>query len=244
MQSPFWRIVLSLSGHSRISASIGRNAFLGLLGAFLLLSPVGARADIYHLTFTNVTFTATCIGGGTCTEVFNGSADYDNIADTTANLLATLTGTLNVSFAFGFPPQCNVPGCFGTGSGRFLYDPNALPGFNPIELDVEAPTFDAPSPIALSGGPNGSLLFVPGGCGGDQPKCNTTGAFPGNANTDYQLTSGTYTSVDIGPSPVPEPGSSIFFATGMAMLGLLSIRRRVDSTRRPVSVFGLPTDQR
>jgi hypothetical protein len=223
-------MVSSLCLHSRISASACRNAFLGLLGAFLLLNPVGARADIYHLTFTNVTFTATCIGGGTCTEVFNGSADYDNIADTTANLSATLTGTLNVSFVFGFPPQCNVPGCFGTSSGRFLYDPNALPGFNPIELDVEAPTFVAPSPIALSGGPDGTLLFVPGGCGGDQPKCNTAGAFPGNPNTDYQLTSGTYTSVYIGPSPVPEPGSSVLFATGMAMLGSLFRSRRRNSS--------------
>src|SRR5215831_20801310 len=170
MQGPFWRMIFSLGVLSRIS--IYRNTFLALLGAFLFLNPVGARADIYHITLINVTFTATCIGGGTCTEVVNGSADYNTIADTISNLSATLTGTLNVSFAFGFPPQCTVPGCLGTGSGRILYDPNALPGFNPIELDVETSTFDAPTPQALIGGPDGTLLFVPGSCGGDQPNCN------------------------------------------------------------------------
>ena len=222
MLSLFWRMIHLSQVPYRISASACRYAVLGLLG-ILLLSPVGARADTFYITFTNVTFSATCIGGGPCTEVINGSGLYDPVANTATGSLS-LTGSLNASLIYGTPPQCTAPGCL---QAPVLYDPNALPGFNPIEFFAALPTFDAPTPQPLAGGVNGALLFVPGMCGGDQPQCNTTGAFPGNGATDYLLASGTYTSVDVS---TPEPPSLILFTTGAGILGL-SIRRTCASFR-------------
>jgi hypothetical protein len=189
-----------------------------LLGAFLLLSPVGARADIYHVTFNNVTFTATCIGGGaTCTEVINGFGDYNSATDAAFNLSINLTGSLNASLDAYGTPVCTAPGCLG----KVIYDPNALLGFNPIEFNPGIQNFNAPTPLPLIGGPTGTLLFVPGACGGDQPSgvCGSNGTFPGNGMIDYQLTSGTYTSVDLS---APEPDSVILVVTGI--LGLLTQR--------------------
>jgi hypothetical protein len=211
----------SLCVPSRISASIYRNAFLGLLGAFLLLTPVGARADIYHVTLINVTFTATCLGGGaTCTEVVNGFGDYNSATDVAFNLSVNLTGSLNASLNAYGTPVCTAPGCLGS---NVLYDPNTVPGLNPIEFNPDIPMqgFNAPTPQPLIGGPNGTLLFVPGMCGGDQPPgvCGSIGTFPGNGMISYQLTSGTYTSVDLS---VPEPDSAILVVTGI--LGLLTQR--------------------
>jgi hypothetical protein len=206
-------MIFSLCVHSRISTY--RNTVLGLLGAFLLLNPVGARADIYHITLINVTFTATCIGGGaTCTEVINGSGDYNSATDVAFNLSLNLTGSLNASLDAYGTPVCTAPGCLG----KVIYDPNALPGLKPIEFNAGIQNFNAPTPLPLIGGPTGTLLFIPGACGGDQPKCNTTGAFPSNEASDYQLFSGTYTSIDVAP----EPGSAILLVTGM--LGLLTQR--------------------
>jgi hypothetical protein len=219
MQGPFWRMIPSPLVLLRISATACRTALLGLLGALLLLNPPHARADIYYVTFYNVTFTATCIGGGVCTEVINGSGDYDPIADVASNILINMTGTLNASLDAYGTPTCTAPGCFNTSQSKVLYDPNALPGFNSIEFSPDIDNFNAPTPEPLLVGPNGALLFVPNMCGGDQPACNTTGAFPGNSMTPYQLTSGTYTSVDLS---APEPGSAILVVTGI--LGLLSQR--------------------
>ena len=221
MQGPFWRMISSLLVQSRISASACRNAFLGLLGASLLLSPLSACADVYLVTLYNVTFTGPCVGGGTCTEVINGSGDYDPIANVATNLSVSLTGSLNASLdAYGAPP-CTAPGCLNLTSAKNLYDPNATPGLNPIEFNPNIDNFDAPTPQSLIGGPSGALLFVPGMCGGDQPACNTPAAFLGNGAIDYELTSGTYTSVDLS---TPEPGSAILVVTGI--LGLLSQRTR------------------
>lgn len=225
MLSLFWRMIHPSHVPLRTSASACRYAILGLLGALLLLSPVGARADTFYITFFNVTFTATCIGGGTCTEVINGSGLYDPIANTATGSLS-LTGSLNASLIYGTPPLCTAPGCL---KPPILYDPNALPGYNPIEFFAALPTFDAPTPQPLAGGVNGALLFVPNMCGGDQPLCNTPGAFPGNGPSDYLLTSGTYTSVDV---TTPEPPSLILFATGVGILGLVSIRRTCGSSAR------------
>jgi len=51
--------------------------------------------------------------------------------------------------------------------------------------------------------------------------CRATGAFP--AGGDFFITSGTYTSVDQGPSPAPEP--SFVLMTGLGMAGLVLSRR-------------------
>lgn len=193
----------------------------------LLLCAVGARADIYDITFTDVTFTATCIGGGTCTEVINGSGLYDSVANTAWNLEIDLTGTLNASLdVYGDPSCSGPPGCLNP---PVLYDTGTVSGFNPIEFAPILPTLNAPTPQPLAGGPSGSLLFVPNHCGGDNPDCDSIGTFPGNGLIDYQLTSGTYTSVDLGPSPVPEPVAAILVMAGLPVIGFLkrTARKRV-----------------
>jgi hypothetical protein len=185
----------------------------------LLLCAAGARADTYDITFFNVTFSATCIGGtGTCTEVINGSGLYDNVGDVASNLSITLSGSLNASLNSYGAPSCSGPLCL---QHNVLYDTGTLPGYKPIEFSPTLPTFNAPIPEALVGGPNGTLLFVPGLCGGDQPSCGKTGTFPGGA--DYELTSGTYTSVDI--TPTPEPGGLVLLCTGL--LGIIFACKRL-----------------
>lgn len=197
-----------------------------LLGTILLLFAGGARADIYDITFINVTFSAPCIRTtATCTETINGSGLYDAVARTATGISISLTGTLNASLDGFGAPACGVPGCL---KPPVLYDMGVLPGYNPIEFSPSLPTFDAPTPESLSGGVNGSLLFVAHFCGGDQPACNTTGAFPGGT-ADYTMASGTYTSVDLGPSPTPEPGSVILVVTGLAVLGCSKFDRRKSS---------------
>ena len=81
-------------------------------------------------------------------------------------------------------------------------------------------TLDAPTPEPVMGGPDGTLLFVPRRCGGDQPACGTAGSFPGHNLIDYEVTTGTYTSVDLGPSSTPEPGTVILLFTGLSVIGL------------------------
>lgn len=191
---------------------------IALVAPILLLCADRARADVFDVTFINVTFSATCIGEtATCTEVINASADINDVTHMASDFSGQLTGTLAATLDFG-PILCTGGACFpGT---DHIYAPPA-PGNNPIELSVDIPTppgFDSPTPTPLVGG-NPDIftgLIVPLNCGGNQPNCGATGSFPGDAI--YALTSGTYTSVDIAPS-VPEPSSVILLMTGVAMLG-------------------------
>jgi hypothetical protein len=206
---------------------------IALVAPILLLCAAGARADVIDITIINATFEATCVGGaGTCTEVVNGSLIFDTVALTRSDSFQ-LTGTLNASLVPGLSPSCTSPGCLG---GNGFYDSGVLPGYDPIEF---GPVLNYPplssllttTPVSLVGlqPGNPTVLFVPALCGGDQPLCNTTGAFPGGADADYALVSGTYTAVDQGPSPVPEPSSVILLVTGVAMLGFLTAAKQLRS---------------
>jgi hypothetical protein len=207
---------------SWILTAASRKTGLAVLGTLLLLCPPRLRADdIYYVTITNATFTAPCIGGGICTEVVNGSGYYDPLTGVATDVTGSIAGTLNVVLSVYGQPTCTAAGCI---SGPSLYDANALPGHNPIEFQPDISMYNEPDPTSLLTGPNGAELFVPSGCGGDQPACGTTGAFPGNGAIDYYLTSGTYTSVDVGP--VPEPASFVLLSTGAGMMSVLWRRRR------------------
>jgi hypothetical protein len=191
-----------------------------LLGAGLLLCAAGARADIYDVTFFNVTFSALCNGSSlTCTEVINGSGLYNSATDTASNLSITMTGTLTAALDLYGAPVCTAPGCL---KPNVLYDSGTVVGSNPIEFSPTLPTFDAPTPQALTGGPNGTILFVPGGCGGDNTAtCGLPGSFPDGSAARYELASGTYTSVDVTPASVPEPSTLILLFISIVIIGLL-----------------------
>jgi hypothetical protein len=209
---------------------------IALIALIPLFCATGARADTFDITITNATFSATCIGGtGTCSEVVNGSfvLDYGGsvASDVASDVSIQLTGTLAASLDGLYPaPYCVSPLCVVNG---YTYDSGVLPSFDPIEFSPDFPTLNAPTPEALAGGADGSELYVPTLCGGDQAACNSTGSFPTGA--DFNLTSGTYTSVDVSPS-APEPGSVILLITGVGTLGFLSRRRLVAG--RPPSQTG------
>jgi hypothetical protein len=197
---------------------------IALVALIPFLCAAGARADSYDVTVMNATFTAECVGDtGTCTEVVNGSAVYDDVANELSDISFQLTGTLNASLdgsytGAGTNPCIGSPNCL---SPDLVYDLDAVSTDFPIEFALVLPTLDAPTPEPIEGGPGNTELFIPATCGGDQPNCDTTGVFPGGA--DYLLTSGTYTAVDES-SAAPEPGSVTLFVTGLAMLGFLSHR--------------------
>jgi len=186
------------------------------IGALLLLAGAGgARADVFDVTFNNVTFSAPCIGGtGTCTEVINGSGLYDQVANTVSLPAVQLTGTYTASLD-GFPaaPHCVSQLCLPP---DVLYDLAANTSDDPIEFSADLPTLNAPTPTALV---SDSALYIPSTCGGDQATCGVRGDFPLG---DLSSPSGTYTSVDVS---TPEPSSVILFVSGIAMLGFLSLRK-------------------
>jgi hypothetical protein len=197
---------------------------MALVALIPLLCAAGARADSFDITIINATFSAECIGNtGTCTEVINGSALYDSVTNMVSDVSMSLTGTLTASLdgsgnssALYNCPVCLLP--------AYIYDSGVLPSDDPIEFGPSLSLvfgFDAPTPEPLEGGANNTTLAVPSSCGGDQPLCGTTGSFP--VGNDYELTSGTYTSVDVGPS-APEPGSIILLVAGVGVLGFLSRR--------------------
>ena len=223
MAPSFWRSIQSLCVPSRILRSVGGWALFAIAGAVVLFCPAAARADVYYINVYNVTFNGPCVGGGTCTEtVVHGTGYYDPALNEAWDVSAPLTGSLNVMFGvYGTPAVCSAPGCLGT---PVFYDPNADPTYNPIEISFGIPNFDAPVPTHLA--PNGTLLFVPYMCGNDQPKCNQPGAFLGNGAVDVEASAlegeSYYTSVDIGPDPLPEPSSLVLLTTGV--MGLLARR--------------------
>lgn len=167
-----------------------------LIALTALFCAAGARADIIDFTIMNATYQATCVGGGTCMEVINGSFLANTAVNPIApyNISLSLTGTLNATLdGFGTPPVCNQPSCT---EPPVFYDLNALSGQSPIEWNPTLPVIPALTPTALGGGSDGSLLTVPTGCGGDHPGCNATGSFPASSTAIYQLVSGTYTAID------------------------------------------------
>ena len=88
----------------------------------LLFCAIGVRADVIDLTIINATFSATCIGGsGSCTEVVNGSALFDTVADTVSSVSMSLTGTLNAPLVFGTPTCTNASLCLIGTTGLFYY---------------------------------------------------------------------------------------------------------------------------
>jgi hypothetical protein len=201
----------------------GSDFRLALLGVILLFC-AAARADIFSVTFTNVTFSETCIGGGgTCTEVINGSGDYDSVSQTASLISIDLTGTALSGHpyvanfnSFGSDAACaSSP---GSTTPPYLYDSGANPSDCAIQFN---PTVDltATGPTNLG---SGSLLFIPTLCGGDQTSCGQTGDFPVG---DFEHISGTSTSVDLGPSPVPEP-TTFFPMLGLGVVFLLLRRQQ------------------
>ena len=210
------------SGIGTGTVSVARrrqNLLPSLIAALLLTCATGARADIFHVTFTDVTFSATCVGGATtCTEVVNGSALYNSVANTVSSPSITLTGSYRADLD-GFPlaPVCASPLCLPP---DVLYDLGAKTSDDPIEFSADLPTLDAPSPTSLA---SDTELYIPFSCGGDQTTCGTTGDFPVG---DFAITSGTYTSFDVGPSPVPEPASCALVLCALGALAVLRPRRR------------------
>lgn len=158
-----------------------------------LVCAAAARADIIGFTITNATYTATCVGGGTCTEVINGTflgnTATQSIIPGSVNL--NLTGSINATLdGFGAPPVCGQPGCT---IPPLFYDANAVSTISPIEWN---PTLSYPESTPTAFGP-GTSLFIPVGCGGDVPNCGATGTFPDSSTVDNQVVSGTYTAIDL-----------------------------------------------
>jgi hypothetical protein len=193
---------------------------IGLAALTLLFGSATARADAIGLvTITDATYQATCVGGGgTCTEVVNGTFEGDLTTGAIFAVSLQLTGTLTASLDGWFP---GTGTCTGTGclDGAF-YDLNATPGDNPIEF---SPTLDTiPELVPTNIDFATSSLFIPTLCGGDQPGCNVTGSFP-SGNVDYKPISGTYTAVVLAP----EPNAVILVATGLTLLAFMRRRKRL-----------------
>jgi hypothetical protein len=199
---------------------------IALIALPLFFCAATVYANILNLTIINATFSAPCVGGGsTCTEVINGSAVFNTASGAFTNASLGLTGTLAASLnSFAPAPFCVSPDCLQ--GGGYFYDSGVLPAHDPIEFGSALSALITSSPLPLVGGPNGTALYVPALCGGDQPLCNKIGSFPAGS---FDLTSGSYTLVDI-TSSVPEPTAGILLVTGAALLGLL--RRKVAAAAR------------
>jgi hypothetical protein len=155
---------------------------IALIASIILVCAAGARADKIDLTITSATFSATCVGGlSTCIEEVNGSLLYDTATETVTDVSMQVRGTLSADLVPGPVPHCLSEGCL---TGPF-YDSGALSFDDPIEfglalnLSAISAAPNTPSPVSLVGllPGNPTLLYVPAACGGDQPNCDTLGAF-------------------------------------------------------------------
>jgi hypothetical protein len=201
---------------------------LPILLVFAAIDTPAARADIIDITITNATFSTPCVGQSTvtCTEVINGSVDYNTATGGGSDISMTLAGTLAGTFVIG-PVTCTDPECFGASAE--IYIP-AAPGDNPIEFSPSlqpcpsAPPGEGntnPPPDLCNGNPDYETgFFVPTGCGGNQLDCGMLGSFPAGI---YGLTSGTYTAVDL--TTTPEPSTSSLMMIVLGSLGLWVVRR-------------------
>lgn len=202
----------------------GSGSRLALVTLVLLLGAGGARADLFDITFTNVTFSASCVGGGTCSEVVNGSVLFDSVAFTLSSVSLQLTGSYSATLIPGPAPHCASPLCLPP---IYSYDSGANPSDDPIEFSPDLPTLFAPTPTALV---SDTALYIPSLCGGDQATCGAAGNFPVGA--DFESPSGTFTSIDV---TTPEPNSAIPLMTVFA-IGAFLLRRkfptRSDASRR------------
>jgi len=188
---------------------------------------------MFDVSFINATFSTPCYEDATssCSEVVNGTGTFDSVSGEVSDVSLSLAGSLTASLDGWYDGTGTNP-CVVTSSfcltPDLFYDLNALPADNPIEFSPTITVLDAPTPVALTGGADGTLLFISGLCGGDQANCRTEGDFPSG---DFQLTSGTYTSVDVSNPSTPEPGTVFLALAGMAVTGVL--RRRKATTREP-----------
>ncbi len=192
---------------------------MAVAALFLAFTP--ARADSFLVTFIDVTFTAPCYESqSSCSEIVNGSANFDSATFEASNVSLSLTGSLTATLDGWDDGSTNV--CYNNSSfclgSEFFFDLNAANTYNPIEFGPSINNLYAPTPTSLIGGSNGTVLFVPGLCGNDQPNCRTAGDF---AFGDFDLTSGSYTSVDQSP----EPGTGFLFVISLCAFGILSARR-------------------
>jgi|SRR5205809_1179806 len=54
-----------------------------------------ANADLFDITITDATFSATCVGGtGTCTEIVNGAFRFNSVTFAASSISLVLSGTL------------------------------------------------------------------------------------------------------------------------------------------------------
>jgi hypothetical protein len=121
--------------------------FKTLMIAGALFCTAGVRADVININVMNATYTATCVGGGTCTEVVNGSFTGHTATTRLLSNTLTLSGTINASLnGFGAPPFCNQGSC---AMPPLLFDSSPLSGHSPIEWNPTINIIPALTPTAF-----------------------------------------------------------------------------------------------
>lgn len=206
---------------NRLREAKALGSLIVLVALFVFLGAAGARADVYDVTFTNVTYSASCVGESTtCTEVVNGSAVAD-LSTPGAPILSSISLKLTGTYTATLDEFGSVAACGTTTTGApYFYDSGASSSVCSIQFNPTPGSTSGTSPLLPD-----SPLFIPAGCGGDQPTCGATGDFPLGF---FDPTSGTttFTLANQGPSPVPEPGSCVLVLCGLvALMPLRRLRR-------------------